>query len=662
MMSFTRSIALSLAALACTFLARWGWTAPGDRDAAAEPSLTATIAMQQAHFDALPDVLATYDGGELTKQELSATLQLRKPRGVAMMAPADIMAMPPERLRQVAADIVFERLLMQKALEEGIDKSTSGIRERLENYEDEVFNRLYYERIFEPELRASRERMAREAYERDKDTKYTVPGKTLMAEIYFSSYKPYEVKPGDTIERIAEQQSGDRKKASRILRDDAFHYYRRSPGVESGSVDFVEVKPGEKLLVPLRVDEMTSKESLARRVYQELARGGDFMELARRNSDAPRAKRDEIFELDPLMSETVRKIVERTPVSSTTQILRTAHGLHILKVVERTETRTLTFDEVRDKITLDPEALRKAEELARKNLVERLRSKYHLELNLEALARDDYQGTNPLTGSTWIARSGNFVYTLDDFRKELLPFQKSWQGLSQQERIDFVKSSPKILKHLVKLEAKSVGLEKDPQYRAEMDSRAVIDITTQYLRQLEAKLPQPSEVELREWYDKHIDQFTGNPQVKMREITKRVNPLLPEPERSRLLEAAKNKLQEIRQRIRSVRDFEEQARRESDAIASRSRGGLVGVVPLGFRGEEFKAQIAKLEAGQVSEPFLYGSDMTIVMIEEKIAAPVMPFERAKPRVQQILLEERRKKMRDDLRERLFAEKHVQFKI
>lgn len=653
-----------LAGLVCAFVtacvfAQSNETVPRKDD----QNSTSTAIIQGARYDALPDILASYDGGKFTKEELSATLKLRKPYSVQYLSPGDVLALAPEKLREVVSDFVFERLLVEKALSEGIDKSSTGVRERLERYEDEVFNRLYYERIFARELDAAREKMLKEAYERDKATKYTIAGFTKLMEIFFNAYRPYEVKAGDTIFSIAERECGDRAAANRILRDEPFHFPRRSPGVEKGEVDFRDVKAGEKLLIPVRRDELTSKETLARKLRKDPRIGTDFAELAQQYSEAPPARRTEVFELDSFMDPVIRKAVEKTPTTSVTDVLRTSHGLHLVKVVDRAETKTLSFEEVRNRIQLDPEEVTKAEETARRNLVERLRTKYHLELNDEALKLDDYQyTTNPLIASTWLARVGDFTYTLDDFRKELLPYQKSWRGLSYQERVDFIKSSPKIVKHLVKQESKSLGLQNDPQYKAEMESRAVIDVSSAYLRSLEEKMPPISEAEMREWYDTHIDQFTGTPKVKIREITKRVNLLLPEPEKNRLLNDAKQKLESIRQKIKTVSDFEEMARRESDAIGTRSRGGLIGVVPAAFRGEAFQAQIQKLEPGQVSEPFLYGSEMMIIMLEQKVAAPVVPFEEAKPRIERAIREERRKTMWKDLRDKLFAEKHVQIHI
>ncbi|MCX7624985.1 MAG: peptidylprolyl isomerase [Candidatus Sumerlaeaceae bacterium] len=653
-----------LAALMCVFAAAGVFAQSVEGLSSKGDSNTTTSAIiQGAKFDALPDVLATYDGGKFTKEELSSTLKLRKPYSVQHLAPGEVITLAPDKLRQVVSDYVFERLLVEKALSEGIDKSSTGVRERLERYEDEVFNRLYYERVFSPELDAVREKMLREAYERDKATKYTLAGFTKLAEIFFNAYRPYEVKPGETIFSIAERECGDRTAASRILRDEPFHYPRRSPGVEKGEVDFREVKPGEKLLIPLRHEEITSKETLAKKLRHDPRIASDFLELAQQYSEVPPSRRTELFELDSFMDPIIKNAVEKTATTSVTDVLRTSHGIHIIKVMDRADTRTLSFEEVRNRIQLDPQEVSKAEETARRNLVERLRSKYRLELNDEALKLDDYQyTTNPLTASTWLARSADFVYTLDDFRRELLPFQKSWRGLTYQERVDFIKASPKILKHLVKLESKSLGLQNDPQYKAEMESKAVIDVSAAYLRSLEEKMPPITEAEMREWYDKHIDQFTGTPKVKLREITKRVNLLLPEPEKTRLLNEAKQKLQSIRQKIKTVGDFEEMARRESDAIGTRSRGGLIGVVPLAFRGEAFQAQIEKLAPGQVSEPFLYGSEMMIVMVEQKVAAPVVPFEEAKSRIERGIREERRESMWKELREKLFAEKHVQLHI
>jgi parvulin-like peptidyl-prolyl isomerase len=159
-----------------------------------------------------------------------------------------------------------------------------------------------------------------------------------------------------------------------------------------------------------------------------------------------------------------------------------------------------------------------------------------------------------------------------------------------------------------------------------------------------------------------LDKFTGTEKVKLREITKRVNLLLPDAQRQAAIESAKKQLNEIRSKVRTVKDFEEYARRESDAIATRSRGGLIGVVPTSFRGEAFRNEISKLKVGQISEPFLYGSEVMIIMLEEKVPAPVVSFEEALPKVRRMYEQEQTRKGRDLERDELFKEKHVELKF
>ncbi|AXA36733.1 Survival protein SurA precursor (Peptidyl-prolyl cis-trans isomerase SurA) [Candidatus Sumerlaea chitinivorans] len=665
MKQLVRQLVSLIAVTLLTLSTGSGWAEETTGTVAKDGGTTPSESMEGAlakRLARLPEVLATYDGGQFTKEELSATLQLRKPRALAQFSPAVILNASDAVLREVVKDFLYERFLYEKAKTEGIDENTSTIREKLAEYEGEVFNRLYYERVFAKELEKAREERMRELYEQEKATKYTVPGVTKLAEIYLSAYKSYEVKSGETLAEIAKREAGDPQAVRRILREDPFHFYRRSPGVETGEVDYREVQAGEKLLVPLKKDELTSKEALAKKLRAEAIAGADFLELAEKHSDAPASRRKEVFKLESDMMSEVQRAVEQARGTSITEVVRSPHGFHILKIMDRTETQTLSFEQVRNKIELSAEDQRRIEDTARRNLFDRLSSKYKLEMNTEALRRDDPGGTDPLTASTWLARIGDFRYTYDDFQREVLPYQKSWRGMNYDERLKFLRSSPKIVMELVKRESKALGLEKDPVYRSEMESKKIIEVTTEWLRRREQSRKPPTDEELRAWYEQHLDKFTGAEKVKLREITKRVNLLLPDAERQAAIESAKKQLNDIRSKIRTVQDFEEYARRESDAIATRSRGGLIGVVPTSFRGDAFRNEIAKLKVGQISEPFLYGSEVMIIMLEEKIPAPVVSFEEALPKVRRMYELEQTRKGRDLERDELFKEKRVELKF
>jgi parvulin-like peptidyl-prolyl isomerase len=159
-----------------------------------------------------------------------------------------------------------------------------------------------------------------------------------------------------------------------------------------------------------------------------------------------------------------------------------------------------------------------------------------------------------------------------------------------------------------------------------------------------------------------LDRFTGVKRVTVREITKRVNLALPDDQRKQAIEDAKKELNTIRGKVRDLSDFEQLARRESAAISSRSRGGLLGTVSIEFRGELFKNQLLQLKPGEVSEPFLYGAEVVIVRLDEVIPAEVQSFEEALPRVRQQYRREVMPKLADEERDRVLQEAGFELKI
>ena len=112
----------------------------------------------------------------------------------------------------------------------------------------------------------------------------------------------------------------------------------------------------------------------------------------------------------------------------------------------------------------------------------------------------------------------------------------------------------------------------------------------------------------------------------MREITKRVNQSQTPAERAKATEKAKEELTALRKNISTAEDFEQIARRESQSIATRSRGGLIGEVSPDFRGPTVRNVIEQLKPGEISEPFLYGTEVQMLKMDARTPAVPKPFE------------------------------------
>ena len=156
--------------------------------------------------------------------------------------------------------------------------------------------------------------------------------------------------------------------------------------------------------------------------------------------------------------------------------------------------------------------------------------------------------------------------------------------------------------------------------------------TQKMLEELWRDLPEPTDDELRNYYDGHLPAFMSPEELRASHISKN-------PGHGENRESVYQELRTVRQKLLAGADFDEMAREHSDKGKEQ--------IDLGFfkRGElpeEFELVAFSMEMGELSPVFAstYGFHLTKVT-GRKAAAP-KPFEEAKDFARQILVEERRK--------------------
>ena len=116
-----------------------------------------------------------------------------------------------------------------------------------------------------------------------------------------------------------------------------------------------------------------------------------------------------------------------------------------------------------------------------------------------------------------------------------------------------------------------------------------------------------------------------------------------------------DELLRLRNAIKTQADFEQQARRQSESLATRSRGGLIGTVATDFRGDVFKNQILQLKPGEISDPFIYNNEAFLIRLDKQAADVVRPFEEVLPRVRAEYLREMPAKLQRQERDAVLGE-------
>ncbi len=573
-------------------------------------------------------VLATWKGGTFTNRDLTSTLALRTPITMPNVTPENVRKLGAPTLRDLVREFVYERLLFERARDEGITTQTADVKKRIEDYRLMNLGKQFYDKVMARRVDEMGEKQLRDRYEADKASKYTLPEKIEVQEIYLSYYENYRVQNGDTLEGIAKRISGNAKAAARILRNDSMKYPRLSPSTVTGQVPTLEVRPGEPLMVPIPDDLKTTKSRTATEARAKAAAGEDFTKLAEKYSDAAGGSKTAAFAPDfNGMNPQMSAFIQKGKKGDISEVIASPHGLHIIRIADRQPTRTLTFDEVKGKILVPEESRTANTELVRKQVLDELREKYGLKVHTDTLKTENPDaGDKPLPPSTAIVSGGGFSYTLEEFRRDLLPTMKSWTGMSFQERLDLARSAPPVVRYLVSREAAALGIDREPDYADAMRSKEIIEVTTEYLNRQRKQGGAVSDSELREYYSEHADRYATPGKVTLREITKRVNFSQPPAARAEAIEKAKKELQQVRAQIKTVDDFEQLARRESQAIATRSRGGNLGEVRPDFRGPAVRNVIDQLKPGEVSEPFLHGAEVVILLLEKSTPPTPQPFE------------------------------------
>ncbi len=574
-----------------------------------------------------PVVLATWNNGSFTNIDLSSTLHFRKPASMQSVDENSIYTLPVENVREVVSDLVYEQLLYKKAIADGITSDLPDLKARLSNFDDLTLAKIYYDAVFMPRINKLQEADLREIYEADKATRYTIPEILKVQEIWFSNYKPHTVAEGETLESIAKKINGNAEASKGILRDDVLHYYRQAPTAGSVKSRTFPLKPGEELLVPVSKDEETSQKIKADETLKKVRSGDDFLALAGKFSDAPKERREESFMPDiagvePPMADFL-KAGKKGDVS---EVIVGTHGRHILKIADKLSTTVLPFDEVKGKILIPTDNQEKHAAKIRIEVMKELSEKYKLEINSDLLKRKFKPGDESLTTGSVIASAPGFKYTLAEFMHDIEPTMKSYDELSFDERLEWVQNAPAVVRFLIQKDAEARNLDQSTEYRDAVASKELMEIVGEYMRRQQAQLTPVSEAELRDFYQKNIDRYTQPGKVTLREITKRVNQSQTPAARAQATEKAKEELIALRKNIKTADDFEQVARRESQSIATRSRGGLIGEVAPDFRGPSVRNVIEQLKPGEISAPFLYGTEVQMLKMDARTPSVAKPYE------------------------------------
>lgn len=147
-----------------------------------------------------------------------------------------------------------------------------------------------------------------------------------------------------------------------------------------------------------------------------------------------------------------------------------------------------------------------------------------------------------------------------------------------------------------------------------------------------------TDVEAREYYDSHLDEFTEPASATLREILIAV----PEASGAGLMaeQQARTRADEVLQRIVAGEDFAEVATVVSDA-PSKTEGGLIGPFRISDISETVQGVIAESEVGGVSDVMRTPQGFQILKLEARTVDVAQPFEDVRGEISEHVFNDRR---------------------
>ena len=203
-----------------------------------------------------------------------------------------------------------------------------------------------------------------------------------------------------------------------------------------------------------------------------------------------------------------------------------------------------------------------------------------------------------------------------------------------------------VLERLFLLEGKALGVPEPANHEK-----------TLYLLRIKRKLlpplPPVTEKEAKEYYKKHLEEFSTPLLLRLSQIKVYYS------DKNR--EKARKKIQKAQEELKKGIPFEKVAEKFSEEPISRSRGGDIGFVPSTSLGaKEVTDEILRLKVGELSKILTIGNSFTIVKLTDKREPIVDPFDRVKELAMEKAKKARQKARLEALRKKLESKWHVTY--
>ncbi|HDZ62830.1 MAG TPA: peptidylprolyl isomerase [Nitrospirae bacterium] len=240
------------------------------------------------------------------------------------------------------------------------------------------------------------------------------------------------------------------------------------------------------------------------------------------------------------------------------------------------------------------------------------------------------------TDKSVLAKVNNTTITKENFLDKLDRLPEWARGRFQTEEGKKELLDEIIKEELLFQEAEKQGLHKDKEYMNKVDEfRRMTLISSLLKREIEDKT-QLSEEELKDFYDKHPDEFNQGLQVKAKHI----------------LVDTEKEAKEIQEKLQKGGDFAELAKAHSKDKGSAVNGGDLGFFTKGRMVPKFEHVAFNLKPGELSDPVKTQFGYHLIQVTEKKEGTLRAFEEVKASIERRLKMERQRETFDTYIEKL----------
>lgn len=250
-----------------------------------------------------------------------------------------------------------------------------------------------------------------------------------------------------------------------------------------------------------------------------------------------------------------------------------------------------------------------------------------------------------------LATVGEKPITVQDL-KDALNGGENWKEVARDKKLEVLKELVRI--QIFSREARSVGLERDEKLKKAIEGIANFYLAKEYVKRNVQDVVTVTNEEIKEYYEKHPEQFQSPEKFRLRQIFLYVAPEASIQEELKMKDLAEN----LRLRIQAGEDFSKLSSEFSTDPMLVEAGGDLGYLSRDAMAPEYHG-VFSIGVGEVSPVMRGRYGYSIFKVEGRMPATLTSLEESKERIEKELRTEKEDKVFLELEKKLLEKYKVE---